>query len=297
LFHEDPQDAQGIYLSILPRWPAGINPPEGAKSTTNIEFGAAQGGDADTIALGGYLDGALGRAARLQVVAQPLGGKLALGQTGAGGTGGEEILLGEVAEARPMEIASFSDPVIERRSQRPKVRFDVQESGLRGCVGRAADEKLGTESGGTVHGCPTSMGRPAGGGFGEVANEENAAAVKLRQAGETIDKRACLRSAIGVNLPEIVPGIEDHEVGLGFLERVLKIAEGGVRRGHGTRRGDSQDDQGLGLEVGEVNDICAGYGCICIRGQWCWRVRRKCIAHQGLLWGHHLLQTGRLRLA
>ena len=91
------------------------------------------------------LDGALGLAAWLQVVAQPLGGKPALGQTGAGGTGGEEILRGEVAEARPVEIASLSNAVIERRSQRSKVRFDVQESGLRGCVGRAADEKLRSE--------------------------------------------------------------------------------------------------------------------------------------------------------
>jgi hypothetical protein len=49
---------------------------------------------------------------------QPVGGKLALGQTCTGGTGGEEILRGEVAEARPVEIAGFSDPVIERRSQR-----------------------------------------------------------------------------------------------------------------------------------------------------------------------------------
>jgi hypothetical protein len=40
-----------------------------------------------------------------------LGGKLALGQTGAGGTGGEEILRGEVAQARPVEIAVFSDSV------------------------------------------------------------------------------------------------------------------------------------------------------------------------------------------
>ena len=45
-----------------------------------------------------------------------MGGKLALGQTGAGGTGGEEILRGEVAEPRPVEIAVFSNPVIERRS-------------------------------------------------------------------------------------------------------------------------------------------------------------------------------------
>src|SRR6202051_3062003 len=182
-------------------------------TNADIEFGAAQGGDADTIALGGYLDGALGLAAKLQAVTQPLGGKLALGQTGAGGTGGEEILRGEVAEPSPVEIAGFSNPVIERRSQRPKVRFDVQQSGLRGCVGGAADEKLGTESGGAVNGCPTSMDRPADGRFGEVANEENAAAVKLRQAGETIEKRARLRSAIEVHLQnqETVPGIEDHE--------------------------------------------------------------------------------------
>ena len=99
------------------------------------------------------------------------------------------------------------------------------------------------------------MGRPADGRFGEVANEENAAAVKLRQAGETIEKRARLRSAIEVNLPETVPGIEDHEVGLGFLERVLDIAESGVRRGHGVRRdGSTQDDQarGISVEAGEA---------------------------------------------
>src|SRR6202051_609013 len=126
-------------------------------TNADIEFGAAQSGDADTIALGGYLDGALGLAARLQAVTQPLGGKLALGQTGAGGTGGEEILRGEVAEPRPVEIAVFSNPVIERLSQRSKVRFDVQQSGLRGCVGRAADEKLGAESGGAGDGWPGSM--------------------------------------------------------------------------------------------------------------------------------------------
>ena len=57
----------------------------------------------------------------MQAVAQPLGGKLALGQTGAGGTGGEEILRGEVAEPCPVEIAVFSNPVIERWSQRPEV--------------------------------------------------------------------------------------------------------------------------------------------------------------------------------
>ena len=195
----------------------------------------------------------------MQAVAQPLGGKLALGQTGAGGTGGEEILLGEVAEPGPVEIAGFSDPVIERRSQRPKVRFDVQQSGLRGCVGRAADEKLGTESGGAVHGCPTSMDRPAGGRFGEVAKEENAAAVKLRQAGETIEKRAGLRSAVAFNL-WTVPGIENHEAGMGFLERVLDIAKSGVRRGHGARRdGSPQNDQarGISVEAGEarLNDL------------------------------------------
>jgi hypothetical protein len=104
------------------------------------------------------------------------------------------------------------------------------------------------------------MDRPADGRFGEVANEENAAAVKLRQAAETIEKRARLRSAIEVNLPETVPGIEDHEVGLGFLERVLEIAESGVRRGHGTRRGGStQDEQarGISVEAGEarLNDL------------------------------------------
>jgi hypothetical protein len=43
------------------------------------------------------------------------------------------------------------------------------------------------------------MGRPAGARFGEVTNEENAAAVKLRQAGEAIEKKARLRSAIRVN--------------------------------------------------------------------------------------------------
>ena len=159
-----------------------------------------------------------------------------------------------------MEIAGFSNPVLERRSQRPKVRFDVQQSGLRGSVGGAADEKLGTESGGAVHRCPTSIYRPAGGWFGEVANEENAAAVKLRQAGETIEKRARLRRAIKVNLPETVPGIEDHEVGLGFLERVVERAESGVRGGHGTRRaGSTQDDQarGVSVEGGEarLNDL------------------------------------------
>ena len=84
--------------------------------------------------------------------------------------------------------------------------------------------------------------------------------VKLRQAGETIEKRACLRSAIEVNLAESVPGIEDHEVGLGFLERVLKIAESGVRRGHGIRRdGSTQDDQArrISVEAGEarLNDL------------------------------------------
>jgi hypothetical protein len=94
------------------------------------------------------------------------------------------------------------------------------------------------------------MDRPAGGWFGEVANEENAAAVKLRQAGETIEKRARLRRAIEVNLPETVPGIEDHEVGPGFLEGVLKIAESGVRRAHGTRgAGSTQDDQACWVSV------------------------------------------------
>ena len=38
------------------------------------------------------------------------------------------------------------------------------------------------------------MGRLAGGRFGEVTNEENAAVVNLRQAGETIEKRARLGS-------------------------------------------------------------------------------------------------------
>jgi hypothetical protein len=83
--------------------------------------------------------------------------------------------------------------------------------------------------------------------------------VKLRQAAETIEKRARLRSAIEVNLPETVPGIEDHEVGLGFLERVIdrvgEFAESGVRRGHGTRRdGSTQDDQarGISVEAGEA---------------------------------------------
>jgi hypothetical protein len=104
------------------------------------------------------------------------------------------------------------------------------------------------------------MDRPAGGGFGEVANEENAAAVKLRQAVETIEKRARLRSAIEVNLPETVPGIEDHKVGLGFLQRVLERAKSGVRRGHGTRRdGSTQDDEarGISVEAGEarLNDL------------------------------------------
>jgi hypothetical protein len=92
------------------------------------------------------------------------------------------------------------------------------------------------------------MGRPADDRFGEVTNEENAAAVKLCQAGET------------VNLPETVPGIEDHEAGLGFLERVFEIAESGVRRGHGARReGSTQNDEerGISVEAGEarLNDL------------------------------------------
>jgi hypothetical protein len=83
-----------------------------------------------------------------------------------------------------------------------------------------------------------------------VANEENAAVVKVRQAGETIE----------VRVAEFVPGIEDHEVGLGFLERVLKGAESGVRRGSGTRRdGSTQDDQAcrISVEAGKarVNDL------------------------------------------
>jgi len=104
------------------------------------------------------------------------------------------------------------------------------------------------------------MDRPADGRFGEVANEENAAAVKLRQAAEAIEKRARLRSAIEVNLPETVPGIENHEAGLGFLERLLQIAESGVRRGHGARReGSTQNDQARGISVetseARLNDL------------------------------------------
>ena len=76
-------------------------------------------------------------------------------------------------------------------------------------------------------------------------HEEDAAAVKLRRGGRTIEKRACLRSAIEVNLAETVPGIEDHEVGLGFLEREL-TAESGVRRGHRTRRGSTQETRRAG---------------------------------------------------
>ncbi len=53
-------------------------------------------------------------------------------------------------------------------------------------------------------------------------------------------------------------------MGLGFLERViegvLEIAESGVRRGHGTHReGSTQDDQarGISVEAGEarLNDL------------------------------------------
>ena len=100
----------------------------------------------------------------------------------------------------------------------------------------------------------------AGGRFGEVANEENAAAVKLRQAGETIEKRARLGRAIEADVVETVPGIKNHEVDLGFLEDVLEIAESGVRRGHGTRRRrPMQDDKACGnsVEPGEarLNDL------------------------------------------
>jgi hypothetical protein len=96
------------------------------------------------------------------------------------------------------------------------------------------------------------MDRPADGRFGEVANEENAAAVKLRQAGEAIE--------VNLLTQETVPGIEDHELGKGFLERVLKIAESGVVRGLRTRRdGSTQDDQarGISVETGEarLNDL------------------------------------------
>ena len=86
--------------------------------------------------------------------------------------------------------------------------------------------------------------------------------MKLRQAGETIEERARLRCAIEVTLraQETVPGIEDHETGVGFLERVLEIAESGVRRGYGTRRdGSTQDDEprGISVEAGEarLNDL------------------------------------------
>ena len=84
--------------------------------------------------------------------------------------------------------------------------------------------------------------------------------VKLRQAGETIEKRARWRSAFEVSLAEFVPGIEDHEVGVGFLDRVLKGAEGGVRRGHGVRRdGSTQDDQARRISVqagkARLNDL------------------------------------------
>ena len=104
------------------------------------------------------------------------------------------------------------------------------------------------------------MDRLAGGRFGEVANKENAATVMFRQAAETIEKRARLRSAIEINLPETVPGIEDHEVGLGFLERVIERAESGVRRGHGTHRDGSKQDEearGISVEAGEarLNDL------------------------------------------
>ena len=76
--------------------------------------------------------------------------------------------------------------------------------------------------------------------------------VKLRQPAETIEKRARFRSVIEINLrtEETVPGIEDYEFGLGFLERILEDAESGVGRRYGSRRGGStQDDEARGISV------------------------------------------------
>ena len=139
----------------------------------------------------------------------------------------------------------------------------MEESSLRGGVGRAADEELGADSGGALDGCAASADGVAGGRLDQVTNEENATVMMLRQAAETIEQRARLRSAIKVNLraEETVPRIEDHEVRRGFSE-VLSSSARRAESGEDMELGQdgcTQDDQarGVSVESGEamLNDL------------------------------------------
>ena len=63
-------------------------------ANAQIEFGAAQGGDANAITLGGDLCCALRLASILQMVTQPFTGKLALRKACAGRAVGQHVLPG-----------------------------------------------------------------------------------------------------------------------------------------------------------------------------------------------------------
>ena len=85
--------------------------------------------------------------------------------------------------------------------------------------------------------------RPARATFAEMAKEENAAMLPLRQAGELFKQRKSFCGLMEIHAEVSVEGIEYQQAGMGSLERVFDyggIAQFQGGRGHGA---DSAQDR------------------------------------------------------
>ena len=78
------------------------------------KLGAAQGGHADTVLLGGKFDVVLRSLAVAQILAQPFGGAFAFGETGVDGPVHHDFFRGERSGSGPGEGAGVVDEVAKR---------------------------------------------------------------------------------------------------------------------------------------------------------------------------------------
>jgi hypothetical protein len=218
-----------------------------------VELGAAQGGNADAIELGSGLDVVLRAPTVAQIFPQPFGGELAGGQAGSDGAGGRDLLGGELAGTGPGEGAGVVDGVSQGGSEAAQVGFHLHQCGQGGCIEAASDEELGADC------CGELDGGQGWTPFAEMADEENTAAMLLRQVVEVVEEATGLVGAVAISGPEVtVQGIDDEEAGVGSLEGVFKHgcvaeAERGRLGGAGGEDSAEQDQaRGVAVEAGEA---------------------------------------------
>src|SRR5580704_12408572 len=129
------------------------------------------------------------------MLAQPFGGELAAGQAGSDGAGGRDLLRGELAGTGPGEGAGVVDGVSHGGCEAGEVGFHLHQGGAGGRIGAASGEERGTD-------CGRELDRGhAWATLAEMADEENTAAMLLRQVGEVIEETTGVVGAVAIGGP------------------------------------------------------------------------------------------------